>query len=221
MRFDLANLPDDVDTLHRIIASQAAEREAREGELAAAKAGLVAKALEIEKLKLQLARLKRAQFGRSSEKIERTVEQLERMLEELEADTAAAAATPDAPAPEGGQSSPSPERKKFGRKPLPGHLPRREIVHEPTCTCPACGGQMRKVGEDVTEVLDYIPGHFEVIKHIRPAFSCRRCESMVQQPMPALPIERGQPSAGLLAHVLVGKYCDPSTALSAVRHLCA
>ena len=67
---------------------------------------------------------------------------------------------------------------------------------------------MRKVGEDVTEVLDYVPGHFEVIKHIRPAFSCRRCESMVQMPMPSLPIERGRPSPGLLAHILVSKYCD-------------
>ncbi len=208
MRFDLANLPNDVDTLHRIIASQAAERHTREDELAAAKAGLVAKALEIEKLKLQIARLRRAQFGRSSEKIERTVEQLELVLEELETETAAAAAPPDAPACDVEQSSSSTERKKSGRKPLPAHLPRREVAHEPTCTCPSCGGEMRKVGEDVTEVLDYIPGHFEVIKHIRPAFSCRRCESMVQQPMPSLPIDRGRPSAGLLAHVLVGKYCD-------------
>ena len=60
----------------------------------------------------------------------------------------------------------------------------------------------------MTEILDYIPGHFEVVRHIRPAFSCRRCESMVQSPMPSLPIERGQPGAGLLAHILVGKYCD-------------
>ncbi len=215
MRFDLANLPNDIDTLHGIIATQAAdvatEREARaasEAELSAAKAGLVAKTLEIEKLKLQIARLRRAQFGRSSEKIERTIDQLELMLEELEADTAVVAATLDAPAPDSGESSPSTERKKSGRKPLPAHLPRREVVHEPSCTCPACGGEMRKVGEDVTEVLDYIPGHFEVIRHVRPAFSCRDCESMVQTPMPSLPIERGQPSAGLLAHVLVGKYCD-------------
>jgi transposase len=208
MRFDLANLPNDVDALHRIIATQAAERESHEAELAAAKAGLLAKALEIEKLKLQLARLRRAQFGRSSEKIARTIEQLELTLEDLEAEAAAPAAPPDTPAPEGGPSSSSAERKKSGRKPLPAHLPRREVVHEPSCTCPSCGGEMRKVGEDATEVLDYIPGHFEVIKHIRPAFSCRRCESMLQAPMPSLPIVRGQPSAGLLAHVLVGKYCD-------------
>ena len=212
MRFDLAHLPNDIDTLHRIIATQAAdvatERQARaasEVELSAAKAGLVAKALEIEKLKLQIARLRRTQFGRSSERIERTIEQLELMLEELETEVSApAAAAPDLDV----EQSSSTKSKRSGRKPLPAHLPRREVVHEPSCTCPACGGEMRKVGEDVTEILDYIPGHFEVIKHIRPAFSCRRCESMVQTPMPSLPIERGQPGAGLLAHVLVGKYCD-------------
>jgi transposase len=77
MRFDLANLPTDTATLHQIIAAQAAEGEAREAELAAARAGLMAKALEVEKLKLQIARLRRMQFGRSSEKIARTIEQLE------------------------------------------------------------------------------------------------------------------------------------------------
>jgi transposase len=212
MRFDLANLPDDIATLHRIIVTQAADvateremRAAREAELSAAKAGLVAKALEIEKLKLQIARLRRQQFGRSSEKVARTIEQLELVLEDLEAEVAAPAATAAAPDVE---PSPSRAKPKSGRKPLPAHLPRREVRHEPSCTCPACGGEMRKVGEDATEILDYIPGHFEVIRHVRPAFSCRRCESMVQTPMPSLPIERGQPGAGLLAHVLVGKYCD-------------
>src|SRR5215207_512097 len=214
MRFDLANLPRNVAVLHRIIAAQAADvasereaREARELELAAARAGLLAKALEIEKLKVQIARLRRQQFGRSSEKIARTIEQVELMLEELEAQTPIPAAAVDS-APDAEPSSASTKSKRSGRRKLPAHLPARDVVHEPSCTCPACGGEMRKVGEDVTEILDYIPGHFEVIKHIRPAFSCRRCESMVQAPMPSLPIERGQPSAGLLAHVLVGKYCD-------------
>jgi hypothetical protein len=107
MRFDLANLPNNIATLHRIITSQATDvasereaRAAREAELATAKAGLIAKTLEIEKLKLQLARLRRAQFGRSSEKIARTIEQFELMLEDLEADTPAPAATPDASAAE-------------------------------------------------------------------------------------------------------------------------
>jgi hypothetical protein len=65
---------------------------------------------------------------------------------------------------------------------------------------------MRKVGEEATEILDYVP--FQVIRHVRPAFSCRQCESMAQAPMLALPVERGRPGPGLLAHVLVGKYCD-------------
>src|SRR5262245_22917331 len=211
MRFDLANLPTDTATLHQIIVVQAAEGEARAAELAAAKAGLMAKALEVEKLKLQIARLQRMQFGRSSEKVARTIEQLELRLEELEAETPAA--SDDASAANGEPSSPieqssPPDRKKSARRALPAHLPCREVMHEPSCTCPTCGGEMRKVGEDVTQVLDYVPGHFEVVKHIRPALSCRRCESMAQSPMPTLPIERGLPGAGLLAHILVSKYCD-------------
>jgi transposase len=67
---------------------------------------------------------------------------------------------------------------------------------------------LRKVGEDVTEILEYRPGRFEVVRHVRPAFSCRTCEAMTQAPMPAMPIERGRPGPGLLAHVLVSKYCD-------------
>jgi transposase len=67
---------------------------------------------------------------------------------------------------------------------------------------------MRKVGEDVTEILEYRPGRFEVIRHVRPAYSCRTCEAMAQAPMPSLPIPRGQAGPGLLAHMLIGKYCD-------------
>ena len=212
MAFDRANLPTDIAALHQIILAQAAEGEARDAELAAAKAGLMAKALEVEKLKLQIARLRRMQFGRSSEKIARTIDQLELRLEELEAETQAPAVSDDASAANAEPSAPveqsPPDRKKSDRRALPAHLPAREVVHEPSCTCPTCGGDMRKVGEDVTQILDYIPGHFEVVRHVRPAFSCRRCESMVQSPMPSLPIERGQAGAGLLAHILVGKYCD-------------
>jgi transposase len=68
--------------------------------------------------------------------------------------------------------------------------------------------ELRQVGQDVTEILDYVPGRFEVIRHVRPALSCRRCETMTQAPMPSLPIERGRPGPGLVAHVLVGKYAD-------------
>jgi transposase len=67
---------------------------------------------------------------------------------------------------------------------------------------------MRRLGEDVTEVLDYVPASFKVIRHVRPKLSCRVCETIVQAPMPSLPIERGRPGPGLLAHVLVSKYAD-------------
>jgi transposase len=138
----------------------------------------------------------------------RELEQLELKLEELE--TAEADAEAAAPAPPATGEKPAAEEvsAKKKRRKLPDALPRRDIVHEPAGACPACGGAMRKVGEDVTEILDYIPGRFEVIRHIRPACSCRKCETMAQKPMPALPIPRGQAGPGLLAHVLIAKFCD-------------
>jgi transposase len=202
------DLPSDPAALRRMLIAEREALAAQAVELAAAKAGLVSKTLEIEKLKVQLARLRRQQFGRSSEKIDRIIEQLELMLDELETEAAVGPVTVG-PAPVTDEDGGTAVRKKSsGRRPLPEHLPRREFVHTPDCSCPACGGEMRKVGEDISEVLDYIPGRFEVIRHIRPALSCRRCESMVQIPMPSLPVERGRPSAGLLAHILVSKYCD-------------
>jgi transposase len=202
------DLPDDVAALRGMLIAEREARAAQAVELDAAKAGLVSKTLEIEKLKVQLARLRRQQFGRSSEKIDRIIEQLELMLDELETEAAVGPVAAASSAAADDDESVAVRRKSPGRRPLPEHLPRREIVHTPDCTCPACGSAMRKVGEDVSEVLDYIPGRFEVIRHIRPAFSCRRCESMAQMPMPSLPVERGRPSAALLAHILVSKYCD-------------
>jgi transposase len=197
-------LPNNIAALKKLVLAQAADIERTGAELAAAKAGLLTKTLEIEKLKIQIARLRRMSFGASSERIRRELEQLELKLEELEtaeAEAEAAAETAEEPAPEQ-----APARKQ--RRKLPEALPRREIVHEPECACSVCGGALRKVGEDFTEILDYIPGRFEVIRHVRPAYSCRKCEAMAQMPMPALPIPRGQAGPGLLAHVLVAKFCD-------------
>ena len=82
------------------------------------------------------------------------------------------------------------------------------VTHETACACPRCGGVLRPLGEDVTEVLDYVPASFRVIRHVRPKFSCRNCESIMQAPVPELPVRRGRASAGLLAHVLVAKFAD-------------
>ncbi|AEG57928.1 IS66 family transposase [Sinorhizobium meliloti] len=97
----------------------------------------------------------------------------------------------------------------LGRKPLPDHLPSETITHPPVCSCPKCGGTVfSKIGTDEREVLEYVPSHFKRVVHLRPKMSCRACETIVQAPMPSLPIERGRPGPHLLAHVLDSKYCD-------------
>jgi transposase len=178
-----------------------------QGQLKAAERAVQYKTLEIEKLKFQLAKLRRMQFGRSSERINRQIAQLELRLEELEsAEAEADAETPDPAA------APVRKRNKPGRKPLPDHLPREEVVHQPAGdgagTCPECGRGMSKLGEDITEVLDYVPGHFQVIRHVRPKYACDACDAITQAPAPAMPTPRGRATPGLLSHLLVGKYCD-------------
>jgi transposase len=193
MKLDLSALPYDVETLQSLVREQAAVIDAKEIELHS-------KRFEIERLTAQLAKLKRMQFGRSSEKLDREIEQLELLLDDLhETESARPAERPSAlfePA------------VKPVRRPLPDHLPREEITHVGPCACPKCGGELRRLSEDVTEVLEYVPSSFKVVRHVRPKFSCRRCESITQAPMPSLPIERGRPGPGLLAHVLVSKYAD-------------
>src|SRR5262249_32709733 len=151
------------------------------------------------KLEFELARLKRMTFGASSERIRREIAQLELKLEELESGEAQGAAVPEPEPPVEERSAEAREKKR--RRQFPEHLPRTTMTHEPTSpTCSTCGSdRLRKVGEDATEILEYIPGRFEVVRHVRPAYSCRACEAMVQVPMPALPIPRGQAGPGLLA----------------------
>ena len=121
------------------------------------------------------------------------------MLEEMEVRRAETPAThPDSPE----------EKGQPKRKTLPEHLPREDTVHPPDADCADCGKPMRPMGEDVREQLDYVPGRFVVIRHVRPKLSCRDCGTIHQAPMPSLPIERGVPGPGLLAHVMVSKYAD-------------
>jgi transposase len=161
---------------------------------------------EIEHLKLLLAKLHRMQFGRKSEKLERQIEQLELRLEELESKRSEK--EPDAePAPVTASSTPT--AAKPTRRALPDHLPRQTRKHEPKETvCPECQGELRKLGEDVSEMLEYVPASFVVIRHVRTKLSCTKCDCIVQAEAPSRPIERGVAGPGLLAHVLVSKYCD-------------
>ncbi len=171
--------------------------------------------LTIEKLKIELSYLKRMRYGRASEKMDNPDSQLELL---------GAALAPMQPAAESGVESKDAKvtdiedaRKKRKAKTtrptlrhLPEHLPREDVIHtdSPNCTCSACGAGLRQIGQDVSEVLEYEPGSFKVIRHIRPKFACVGCNTITQASAPSRPIERGLAGTGLLAHVLVGKYCD-------------
>src|SRR4051812_2056801 len=161
---------------------------------------------EIARLKFQLARYRRAEFGRSSEKLARDIEQLEMALETLETDQAErlATASPTVAA----TVETAAETQKPARRALPEHLPREDLRHPAPCTCPSCGGALRKISDEVTETLDYVPGRFKVIRHIREKLSCRTCDTVVAAPAPDHAIARGRAGAGLLAHIVVSKYDD-------------
>jgi transposase len=185
---------------------QAAELERQAAELQAARNGLQEQVLRNEQLKARLARLLRERFGASSEKLRGSIEQLELILEDLETQIAETApAEPEPPTP---PATPERTRKKPVRKPLPANLPREVVEHPAPCACPQCGGALRPLGEDVTEILEYVPASFHVIRHVRPKLSCDACESIAQAPAPELPIRRGLAGPGLIAHVLTAKYCD-------------
>jgi len=157
---------------------------------------------EIENLKLLVIKLKRMQFGRKSEKLDRQIAQLELGLEDLEATPCTVPTTSTFAVPDTVPNKPA-------RRPLPQSLPRVTKTHAPKQdACPECGGSLRPFGEDVSEMLEYVPGHFEVIRLVRPKLTCLACERIVQAPAPSRPIDRGLAGPGLLAHVLVSKYAD-------------
>jgi transposase len=207
-----ADLPTDPESLRALAAALRAELGEKDLALAARDAELRAKTLHIEKLRAELAALRRARFGRSSERLDRAIGQLELLVGDLEEGEAEGETRAAAAAGRAGFPAPRrPDRRPSGRKPLPEHLPRETVLHEPPRSCPACGGTtLGKVGEDEREVLEYVPSYFKVVRHLRPKLSCRACETIVQAPMPSLPIERGRPGPGLLAHVLVAKYWTTS-----------
>src|SRR5208282_491978 len=166
---------------------------------------LAGRQAEIERLQLLIAKLRRMQFGRRSEKLERQIEQLELQLDEL----ATASAEPPAVSPTPEATAPASPGRKPARRPLPGHLPRQKRTILPKETaCPDCGGALKPLGEDVAEILEFVPAHFHVIQQVRPKLACAHCDKIVQAAAPSRPIARGLAGPGLLAHVLVSKYCD-------------
>ena len=139
------------------------------------KALVSAQQAEIEHLKFIIAKFRRMQFGRRSEQMDETITQLELALEELECGRAEQPSDePDEPDEAAELVEPTPDAPaKPKRKPVPEHLPRDTVEHLPSeCTCPDCGGTLKPLGEDVAEVLEYVPASFRVIRHVRPKLAC-------------------------------------------------
>jgi transposase len=178
-----------------------AERAARQEE---AKLRLV-RDLEIERLRLEIARLKRARFGPSAERSAR-LEQLELALEDLEETAAVVEAAQTADQPDA-RDVRAFARRRPARRPLPEHLPRHRLVHPGPAACPCCGGtRFSKLGEDVAESLERLPARWQVIQHVREKLSCRTCETISQAPAPFHPISRGRAGPNLLAEVVFAKF---------------
>lgn len=207
-----AQLPDDPAALKAMIAALQAENAKVEETIARLKASLRAHEALVQALRLRIARLKKQRFGQSSEKIEREIEQLELALENLEVSQASSEA--EMPREEDDEVTASVAEGKTvsiprRRKPrVTAATPRERIVLDPGDSCPDCGGALRLVGEDVSEILDLIAAKLKVVETARLKKSCRRCEKITQLPAPSRPIPRAMVGPALLAHILVSKFDD-------------
>ena len=219
MSLAIQDLPSDPDALRALAADLLARLAEKDLAIAARDAEIHAKTLHIEKLKAQLAVLRRARFGRSSERLDQAIEQLELLIGELEEGEALSQAR--GAATSSGAKPPRPPRAG-GRQPLPGHLPRETVHHPAPCSCPSCGStRLSVLGEDVSEVLEYVPSCFKVVRHVRPRVSCRACEAISQASMPSLPIERGRPGPAapptVAGRVRVGRHAGAAPAPDRTR----
>jgi len=184
MKLDLKNLPSDPKLLQQIIADLLTENSS---------------------LKNQLALLKAKRFGKSSEKLDKQIADLELQIEEEEENNCNKVIKDNLEEESGNKK----EKNKPKRKPLPPHLPREEKIINPDPICPECGGEdFHKISDDISETLDYVPASFKVLKTIRPRCACRNCEKIVQADVPDKAIAKGKAESGLLAHILVQKYCN-------------
>ena len=172
--------------------------------------------LAIDKLTLELFHLRRMRYGRSSEQMANGGVQPEppgMALAAVQPTTASPEPSPGAAQVadlEDARQKRQATSCRTAPRQLPGHLPRQEVMHlaSSDCTCPGCGAGLRQIGQDASKVLEYQPGSFRVMRHVRPRFACARCHTIVQAPAPSRPIDRGLAGAGVITQVLVGKFCD-------------
>ena len=206
-------LPNNMEALKALVLEATRQAEAAvqraadsEAQLANARARESVTEAVIAHLKLQIAKLKREQYGASAERTRRLLEQMELQLEDLEADAAQDDLVAEAAAAKTANVTAF-ERKRPVRKPFPDHLPRERIVVPAPCSCPACGGtRLSKLGEDVTETLEVIPRAWKVIQTVREKFACRDCEKITQPPAPFHVVSRGWAGPSFLAMLLFEKY---------------
>jgi len=189
-----------------ILAERDARREAEE-RARNAEAMMSGARLEIERLKLLLAKARRERFGTSSERSSRLIEQLELQLAELEETVAEEEAATERTGTGDSTVVGAHVRQRPARRPLPAHLPRQRVVVPPPSTCPCCGShRLVKVGEAVTETLDVVPRHWFVKQTVREKLACRDCQKIAEPPTPFHVIPRGRCGASLLAMILFEKY---------------
>ena len=203
--------PDIAELRAALAAAEARARAAEEAlaasksELADAKAVVSASDAMIRHLQLQIAKLRRDQFGHSAERHARLIEQLEMQLEDLETDLGQDRAKTDAAVAK--TTVAAFERRRPARKPFPEHLPRERVVVEAPAACTCCGSaRIMKMGEDITETLEVVPRQWKVIQTVREKFTCRDCEKISQPPAPFHPTPRGWAGPNLLAMVLFEKF---------------
>jgi transposase len=220
MKLSADDLPDDITALKAMLLTSravTATLTAANDKLEAENAALASENLRFKTQNERFAHilrvLRRAHFGRSSEKINE--DQLNLALDDVQtgfaAENAKAEKANDIVKREATQA------RRANRGHLPAHLPREEIVIEPdTTACPCCGGDLHQIGEDRSERLDKVPAKLRVLVTRRPRYACRSCEKtgadevagIVQAPAPTRLIEGGIPTEALVADVLVSKYAD-------------
>ncbi len=198
-----------VASLHEALAQREDELQSQRQALESRDAQLEEQSALIEKLKFELARLKRWRFGKSTEGL--SAEQLALWESELDCDIAALQSRLDLLEAEKNRAGkPGDEAKRQPkRRPLPESLPRVEVLHDlASRDCPSCGQGLERIGEEVSEQLDIIPARLFVRRHVRPKYCCRHCEQLHTAVLPAQPIDKGIAAPGLIAHVAIDKYLD-------------
>jgi transposase len=200
------NAASEIGRLRAALAASEARAASAEADLAQVRAVVTTSEAMIRHLKLEIAKMRREQYGQSSERRARLIDQMELQLEELEADATEDEIAAERVAAKIAQVSAF-ERRRPARKPFPEHLPRERLIIEAPSTCTCCGSaRIVKMGEDVTETLEVIPRQWKVIQTVREKYTCRDCEKISQPPAPFHATPRGWAGPNLLATILFEKF---------------